>query len=180
MRQLTLGTIRRGRRRAATMMEFVLILPMLLFVTLFTVDMGNVILVNGAMQDTAYSAARAGAQVGGGSLLPNGSYPCGTRSSAGPCTRGASYEAFRAAVDNVPGYTADKLGNVQMRILTGGKCVASATPTRADNHVTVSVEYTQRLMTPGLALLMSVTGSDIDDGRWRMSVTASSRCEVVR
>ena len=89
--------------RGATMMEFVLILPVLLFVTLFTIDMGNVILTNGAMQDAAYAAARSGAQVGGGALAPEtGTYPC--RKGA-VCTTGVSYNSFRESVEDVPGHS---------------------------------------------------------------------------
>lgn len=171
----------KGRRsRAATMMEFVLILPLMLFVILFTVDMGNVILVNGAMQDTAYSSARAGAQVGGGSLTPDGRYPCGVTNSGTSCNQGASYTAFRSAVANVPGYTSKQLTDVKMQIVTGGKCTATGTSARSDNHVTIKVAYKQKLLTPGLSLLMDWSGSDIDNGAWNMSVVASSRCEVVR
>lgn len=171
----------RRRLRGATMIEFVLILPLMLFVTLFTIDMGNVILVNGAMQDAAYSAARAGAQTGGGSLDPaSGTYPCGTGASAGSCSTGVAYQSFQQAVHNVPGFAADQVSDAQMQILTGGRCAATATPARADNHVTVRVTYSQELLTPGLALLMEITGSDVDDSRWQMSVVASSRCEVVR
>lgn len=174
------GGLRRRRSRAATMMEFVLILPLMLFVVLFTVDMGNVILVNGAMQDAAYSAARAGAQVGGGSLTPDGRYPCGQGASGTSCTQGASYEAFRSSVANVPGYTSKQLSAVSMQIATGGRCAANATAARSDNHVTIRVAYNQKLLTPGLSVLMDWSGSDMEDGAWKMAAVASSRCEVVR
>lgn len=178
MRSLTPGRTR--RRRGATLIEFVLILPLLMFVALFAVDMGNVILVNGAMQDATYTAARAGAQVGGASLMPNGTYPCGTRSSGSSCSSGASYEAFREAATHVPGYASKQISGARMKVLTGGKCVAQATTARSDNHVTIAVTYQQKLITPGLAILMNWSGADIDDGSWNMEVTASSRCEVVR
>lgn len=171
---------RQGRSRAATMMEFVLILPLMLFVVLFTVDMGNVIFVNGTMQDAAYSSARAGAQVGGGSMTTDGRFPCGTTKTSTSCRQGASWTAFNAAVQNVPGYTSKQISGAQMQILTGGKCTAAATPSRSDNHVTVKVTYNHKLLTPGLSVLMSWSGSKIDNGAWAMSVTASSRCEVVR
>jgi hypothetical protein len=180
-RPLTARPARLARRRGATLLEFLLILPLLIFVSLFTVDMGHVILVNGAMQDAAYAAARAGAQVGGGSLDPaTGTFPCGTGASGSTCRTGVSYEAFSAAVGNIPGFASGKVIDPQMRILSGGRCEATANAVRPDNHVTVEVSYSQELITPGLALLMQWSGSRVDDSRWVMSVTATSRCEVVR
>lgn len=180
MKRVTGRTLRR-RGRAATMMEFVLILPFMLFVSLFTVDMGNVVLVNGAMQDVAYSSARAGAQVGGGSLVVHsGTYPCGLQASGAGCRTGVSYDAFAASVAHVPGYASSQVRSAQMQILSGGKCVARASGGRADNHVSVKVTYSQKLLTPGLAILMKWSGSDIDGSDWNMSVVASSRCEIVR
>lgn len=168
------------KSRAATMMEFVLILPLMIFVVLFTVDMGNVILVNGAMQDAAYSAARAGAQVGGGSLTPQGTYPCGTTQTSTTCRQGASWSAFSSALKAIPGHTSNQITDARMQIVTGGRCAARATTARSDNHVTVKVAYNQKLVTPALSTLMSWSGANIDKGAWKISVTASSRCEVVR
>lgn len=184
MRTLTSPALRaslrgRGRRwrRAATMMEFVLILPVLLFVTLFTVDMGNVILTNGAMQDAAYSAARSGAQVGGGGLVPStGRYPCALNVS---CTQGVAYDSFKESVQNVPGFSKKVFDGAKMQLQSGSRCTAAGGSV-PNNHVTVKVTYTQNMVTPGLTWLMSWTGSNVADGKWNMSVTAVSRCEVVR
>lgn len=166
--------------RGSAMVEFVLMLPILVFSIMFIVDMGQVILVNGAMQDVAYSTARAGAQVGGGSLTASGQFPCGTRTTAFGCASGASYTAFQASVKNAPGYANNNVVSPQMRLLSGGRCVANTTRSRADNHVTAQVRYQQKLVTPGLAQLLSASGANIKSGRWEMTVTASSRCEVVR
>lgn len=183
MRTLTRARAEAGARtsrrpRGATMIEFVLILPVLLFVTLFTIDMGNVILTNGAMQDAAYSAARSGAQVGGGALVPStGTFQCTLKTS---CRTGVSYDSFRESVAGVPGYSSKVFTDAKMQLLSGARCTSRAGASVPNNHVTVKVTYTQRMLTPGLTWLMQWTGSDIDDGKWQMSVTAVSRCEVVR
>lgn len=179
MRRLT-HTRSDRRRRGATMMEFVLILPVLLFVTLFTIDMGNVILTNGAMQDAAYSAARSGAQLGGGGLDPaTGKITCALNTQ---CRNGVAYDSFASTMQYVPGHSNQVFTEPRMTLVAGAKCSAGnyQTSSTPNNHVIVKVTYKQKMLTPGLTWLMQWTGSSVDSGVWNMSVTAVSRCEVVR
>ena len=41
-------------RRASTMIEFALILPMFMFLLLFSMDMGHLVLMKGAMEDATF------------------------------------------------------------------------------------------------------------------------------
>lgn len=60
--------LRRNRgtrlRRGAQLLEFLLVLPLMLFVMLFTVDMGRLALAHSAVTEAAFSAARQGGQAG--------------------------------------------------------------------------------------------------------------------
>ena len=167
------------RARGATMLEFVLILPLMLFTILFTVDMGRVILVNGAMHDAAYSAARAGAQVGGGGLhYQSGNNVCQNNTVCPEGSGAVARRAFNAAVEVMPGATMSELAPT-VRVVTGSVC--SASPVHAGNaYVTVSATYSTRLLTPGLAQALAITGGDIQSGRWQSEVVAVARCEIVR
>lgn len=181
MRILSVGRrcLRRGRR-AVSMLEFVILLPLMVFIMLFLIDMGSVVLANGAMQDVAYSASRTGAQVGGGALISNGTYPCGRTTTSFGCGSGASYTAFTDSLKQTPDYVAARTTNPQMRLRSGGKCVAAAVGSRTDNHVSAQVRYQQKLITPGLGALLSAAGATVKNGNWELTVSASSRCEVVR
>ncbi len=54
----------RPARRGTVILEFVIILPLLIFLTFFAVDLGRLILLKGALADATYLAARSGAQYG--------------------------------------------------------------------------------------------------------------------
>lgn len=168
------------RRRAVSMLEFVIVLPTMVFIMMFVIDMGGVVLANGSMQDVAYSASRAGAQVGGGALVSNGTYPCGQRTTSYSCASGASHSAFKNSMKNAPSYVSSNTTKHQVRLLSGGKCVASAVGGRTDNHVTAQVRYEQKLSTPGLPTLLRAAGAKVNGSNWELTVNASSRCEVVR
>lgn len=170
---------RRARRRGATMLEFVLIVPLLMFTILFTVDMGRVILVNGGMHDAAYSAARAGAQVGGGGLhYQSGKNVCQNGTVCAEGSGAVARRAFNSAASTLPGAQLSELAPT-VRITTGSVC--SANPVHAGNaYVTVQATYSTKLLTPGLAQALSITGGDIQSGRWQSEVVAVARCEIVR
>jgi Flp pilus assembly protein TadG len=154
--------LRHRRRRATALLEFVLILPLFLFLTLFIIDASRMLFVKGAMSDVSYRTARAGAVVGG----------------AGTATSGPSRTAFDAAVVEVPG--ADSAERLTLQITRGQTC------TVADPYVAIDVSFRLRLLTPGLAQLLdfstgSTTGSSgaLASGQFEMSSSAIARCEVV-
>lgn len=156
------------------MIEFAFILPIFMFLLLFTIDMGQVILMSGAMQDATFSAARAGAQVGGASVdARTGTTVCGR---TGACSSGSTYRTFARAADQIP-FAATKSAT-KLSIRSGGVC----TTTGADSHVGIDVTYNVRLLTPGLNSMLGLMngtngGKDAD---WAMKATAVARCEIVR
>lgn len=162
---------RNGGRRGVTMLEFVLTLPILMYIIMLILDMGMVIVANGTMQDAAYAAARAGAQVGGASYSQaTNSFPCGAKSAE--CRTGASYNALTATLAQSP---SGRASNPRMAITSGGICTTSS-----DTYVTTKVTYDHKLMTPGLAKLIGWSGGVADGSAWKMTTTGTSRCEVVR
>ena len=177
MRQVYRGRTagRRGWRRAATMIEFAFVLPIFMFLLLFTIDMGQVILMSGAMQDATFSAARAGAQIGGASYdARTGTAVC---ASSGRCSAGSTYRTFQRAVEQIPFASQNTVKGMSIR--HGGTCATRG----ANAYVEVRTSYAVRLATPGLnAMLDVVKGSSASggDGAWAMSATGLARCEVVR
>lgn len=165
---------RRGWKRAATMIEFAFILPIFMFLLLFTIDMGQVILMSGAMQDATFSAVRAGAQVGGASYdARTGVAAC---QATGPCTTGSTYRTFKKATSQIPFAATNTVKG--MSILSGGKCAT----TGANAFVSVRTDYSVKLITPGLnAMLGMIDGATTaGDPAWQLHATAVARCEVVR
>lgn len=148
---------RRGQRRtmAATLLEFVLLLPMVLFLMLFIFDMSRVLMVSGTAQDATYRAARAGAAYGGAD--PDGTQP--------------SREAFNLTLDELPGGS----GVVEPLFVIEAGTVCDL----GDQYVEVRVDYGVDLMSPGLGRFLNImNGEGWSDGGFRMSSSAVARCEV--
>lgn len=179
MRTLTsTGRLRGLPRRAATMLEFALILPMFMFMMMFTLDMGHLVLMSGAMQDATFSAARTGAQVGGagidtratgqGAVCPNGE----------PCKSGSTYRSLMESAAQIPGY--NRLGKVEsMKVVHGAVCLDGA-----NDHVQIKVTYSTDLVTPGLTSLLKMVAADKGPtpnyDHWTLTATGIARCEVIR
>ena len=70
-RGMPLGTGTRVRR-GAQMLEFAMLLPIFMFLIVFTFDMGRLVLTTVALNDVTQQAARSGAQVGGRSAHARG------------------------------------------------------------------------------------------------------------
>lgn len=147
----------RAGRRAATFVEFAIVLPIFVFMMLFTIDMGTVILMSGAMNDSSFSAARAGAQKGGGEL------------------GGVSEATFNEALKQIP-FSATLHETKDFSVVTGKTC------TRNDRIVTVKVTYGLNLITPGLDSMLRVMSNDDTAGIDGFVLTAHgvARCEVYR
>ena len=144
------------RRRGVVMIEFAMILPLFLFLMLFTVDMGRMVLLQAGLQDATQQSARAGAQVGGASISNR------------------SRITFDSAIDAAPGLESGRVS--RFTINSGGTCSAGQT------NVTIDARYSASLITPGLTALLGVfAGQDGQDaGDWSLSATSVARCEVLR
>lgn len=163
------------------MLEFAFVLPILMFVLLFIVDMGHLMLMSGAMQDATFSAARTGAQVGGAAIDANGTgrIVCGGDGANGnPCRAGSTYRSLLDTAQQIPGY--GSLGSMrEMTVVHGAVCRDDGT----NDHVELRTTYRTSLVTPGLGAmlnLMSPGANSSADGEWTLSATAVARCEVIR
>lgn len=171
LRVVKARTSRFKSRRASLLLEFALILPVIMFIILFTVDIGSMVLIHGAMQDATYSSARSGAQVGGAGLDgATGAHVCGK----GPCSLGSTYNSLTTAMSEIPGGS-HLVAFEGMSIVDGDRCTANA----PDNDVVIKVSYKPKLLTPGLPQLIGLFQAKSGD-QWTMTATAVARCEVVR
>lgn len=143
------------KKRGSGLLEFALVLPLFLMLVCFVVDMGRMTFYSAVVHDAAFSAARAGAQVG----------------TAGSASSGASRTAFNNAVDSaIPGGSS----SIQNFVITSGApCAATGT----DAYVTVKGSVNVSLVTPGLYALLNVTSSN---STWALNASSAARCEVVR
>jgi Flp pilus assembly protein TadG len=154
---------RRTRRRGVTLIEFAFVLPILLFLMAFMVDMGRLLMVSHAMQEATYRSARAGAIAGGANI------------SAG-ANQSVSREAFDRALSEIPG--ADQVsGPPTLLVDSGGLCTKEG----QNQFVTVSTTYNVRLLTPGLGTLLTIAGGDGAQvsASYNLKATSLSRCEVL-
>ena len=149
-------TRRNARRRGAVMLEFVLVLPMFLFLVFFTVDMGRMTMLSGMLSDSAYIAARAGAQHG-------------TRNIAG---RDVIAEALTNVEENMPSFGAEE--PMELNVL-------NSTCTGPQSHVEVEVSKRVEFITPGLGTLLGMPGGGGEDfDAWTLRSRATVLCEVSR
>jgi Flp pilus assembly protein TadG len=139
------------------MIEFAMVLPLFLFILLFTVDMGRMVLLQAALQDATQQAARSGAQVGGANKNGN-----------------KSQTTFNEAVSNAPGMTTSRIS--EFSVLAGSSCTAF------QPNVTIRTAYQADFVTPGLSTLLGVfTGDERGpEADWTLRATSVARCEVLR
>lgn len=143
-----------------------MILPMFLFMCLFAVDLGQMVLMSGALQDSAFVSARKGAQSGAPGLHRSGN----------------AYRGFEEALVGIPGADIDRVTNFEAAATSSGTSGAvSGSPvcTSSTPWVQVRVSYRQPLITPGLGSLIGLAGGPSNES-WVLTQTAVARCEVVR
>lgn len=147
------------RRRGAQMLEFAIVLPIVLFMLTFMLDMGRMVLISGVLQDATQVAARSGAQVGG----------------AGSPTTGPAREALDQSLDDYPGVEAETTHSFVIE--SGERCRTTGT----NRHVAIQVNYPVDFITPGLTMFLNMMdGEDrAPEGAWLLRATAVSRCEIV-
>lgn len=154
----------KNRPRGAQLVEFALVLPIFLFLILFSIDMGRMVFYSGVVHDAAFTSARAGAQVG----------------AAGSSAKGASRDAYFDAISQVPGNgDADTIATFSVE--RGASCDRS--PTSPNRFVQVRGTLSVEFITPGMRTLLTIGGNGerFDDlGAWTLPATGIARCEVVR
>jgi hypothetical protein len=171
------------------MIEFALILPIFMFMIMFTLDMGKMVLMSGAMQDATFSAARTGAQLGGAGLDPTSTSGGQICNNGSTCDSSLTYSSLLETAQQIPGY-GGKCSDVAAGSSLG--CLRDMTIERgavcADNpdndHVAIRARYSTTVTTPFLLSLMDMFSdgrdSRVQDGKWTLYATAVARCEVIR
>lgn len=175
----SLGTVARRRRRgplgrAATLLEFTMVIPIFIFMMLFSVDMGMLMLTSGAVNDAAFSAARAGAQAGGGGYDPSSQgFVCGNGPCAGSVSSEAAFDSAMQAPLSEEIWTYDEDG---FRIVSGAECRNGG----EDAYVTVTLPYRVNMFTPGLAAMLGMVNEGSAGDEFKLVATGVARCEIYR
>ena len=149
----------RTRRRGGVLLEFVLILPLFLYLTLMSFDVGRLMVTYGALTDSAYVAARSAAQVG-----------ADTKAMA----EGVAGPAFDQAISGVPG-----ISGAAVKVVDTGFCSSASGKERP--YIEVQATSTVRLMSPGMGRLASALSSEDaakQSNGLQMASTAQVLCEV--
>jgi len=139
-------------------LEFGILLPLVLFITVFAIDLGRLIWLGAAVQDAAYQSAQTGAQVGG-ACLPTGN--CDQSSLA--------RQSYNQAISAIPG--AASPSTISWHPTTGQVC----TSTGSNSNVTIVAGYPMTFLTPGLDTIMKV----IVGPNPQIVAMGVARCEVV-
>jgi len=144
-----------GWRRGAQFIEFAFILPLFLFLVLFVVDAGRMLLLRAELQDYLFSAARSSAQVGYTTgLNGKGTY---------------AYDNFVSNVGEAPLMSTGNIASFDDQYQGGALLCSNAKP-----YVKLHATYSANLITPGLGSLLNLANSG---SSWSLSASAVARCE---
>jgi hypothetical protein len=134
------------------MVEFALILPLFLFLSLFAIEAGRLMLIRAELQDATQQAARSGAQVGGGTVRVAGQI----------WSRRAFDSALTNSAMNLDPATASYV------VRAGSRCTPS------DRFVTINATIPPPpSIIPGLYAII-----DAANPNWNISATSTALCEV--
>lgn len=159
------------RPRAASFLEFVLLLPFLVAIMMLTLDVGRVVLAISTLQDASSAAARASARVGYAGDVPAAA-DC---RSLSPAPQDIAYDTFCRSVLGMPvgDITGFRILEPRAKTALGHTCDSSDSESR---FVRVVSEASFLPLTPGLSIL--VEGGF--QGRLTLAATSVARCEVAR
>ena len=157
----------KSKYKASLILEFTLILPFILLLITFSIDMGRTVMTSTGLHDSASIAARAGARQG----------IVGSYSSSSPCkdnylSMGPVYSAFCQSVNSLPGLTADTFTIVTPSSPTCKR--NNGDPTNPELYITVRATAHVDYLTPGLNVLLNTGLGD----KSNVSVTGVAKCEV--
>jgi Flp pilus assembly protein TadG len=176
--------MRKRRRRASVMLEFALVLPFMLYMLAFTLDMGRMIYASHAAQTAITDAARQSAVFGaaGGDgnsdadpLIDRAAVIATCNASTTNCRM--ALHATQQALASTPGgkmLTSWTLSVAEDAALKLGRVCTSATPA-----VKLRLAYDVNWLTPGMDKLLSIGNESAAVlGPQSFSASATMRCEV--
>lgn len=149
------------RSRGAGMLEFALILPIFIFMCLFVIDVGHVMLMSATAQDGAFVAARTVAQNGGND-----------GGGTGNAHSGLAWDSFSDTMNGAPAVTDEQLNKAYFAVTSGNQCASSGW----NSYVRVKASMTVPLLTPGMWHLIGAAGNP---NGWTITARGMARCEIV-
>lgn len=151
------------RKKGGPLIEFVLVLPLMLFLFVLIFDIGRFTMANTAISDAASVGARAGARIG----APGGG--TGNCTSLGPVSNVSYRAACEAARNFQVGW---KVQNVRIERPNGGICRIG------DPYVIVEVTGEMSYFNPLFSGLAILSPGGYNFGA--ITQKGIARCEVVR
>lgn len=148
------------------MFEFALLVPLVMFLIAFTIDMGRIVSISSTLYDATSVAARAGARVGYSGLMPEKNICKNVISNSAP-----SYHAFCEAYRPIAGAELITVAVISPLSEDGiGSCASNS---HSNSFVTIRSTAKVDLLTPGLESLLTAIrkGSQI-------STIAAAKCEI--
>lgn len=167
--------MRRKKRRAAAMIEFVIVFPIAMAFLMLSFDIGRVYMTANSLQLATSRAARAGAVYGAAGREPsNQSRPCVSHNGAIRDDY-VVLDTFCSTLYGLPGGVSIVNGTTKLRI--SGGVGDSQVCSKNSNIIKVEATVSVVSMVPGANELLP--GGRALPGSWPVSLQSAATCEVV-
>ena len=168
----------RGRRRAATMLEFVFVFPILMVITTLTLDVGRLYMAVNSVQYATSYAVRQGAVYGqAGQNVDSTIGLCSGITSGSTINNNYRVrDAFCIKLADLPG-GAVVLPYVSTFSIVGGDGTGAQQCSKANPFIKLQIKTRVPSIAPGIDALLG-SGGSITSG-WPVSMTAIAKCEIV-
>ena len=168
----------RRRTRAATMLEFVFVFPILMVITTLTLDVGRLYMAVNSVQYATSYAVRQGAVYGqAGQKVDSTTSLCsGVTPSSAIDNDYRVRDAFCIKLADLPG-GAVVLPYVSNFSIVGGDGTGKQQCSKANPFIKLQIKTRVPSIAPGIDALLGSEGSIT--GGWPVSMTAIAKCEVV-
>lgn len=149
-------------RRGAQLLEVTLVLPPLIVLALFAMDVSRTLLAEAVVEEAAYSALREASLRGDPHAI-----------AVGSGGRTVTQHRFEQVLDGAPVDQQVRSTAVANLVVNGG-CGAN------QYHITAETVFSTPVLTPGLGPIVSYFSNNHGGGsnQWGRYVDASVRCEV--
>lgn len=164
----------RKKLKAGQLLEFTLLIPMVVLLMTFSIDMGRLVVANTSLRDATAVSARAGARVGYAGIVPNPSN-CSNDSSAS-----ISYHAFCQDATLLMGAEIKSYEVLTPKYGAENYCVYNGGVNSSTNmYITVRAKADMTFLTPGLSQAFRLSKSLINSTT-TLEAIGVARCEVSR
>jgi hypothetical protein len=161
--------------KAGQLLEFTLLMPMVVLLMTFSVDMGRLVVASTSLRDAAGISARAGARVGYAGFVPTPSNCSNDSNSAS-----VSYHAFCQDATMLMGAKVTSFQVLTPNYGSDYYCIYNNGLNDTTNmYITVKATARMDFLTPGLASALKLSNGTIDSYS-DISASGAARCEVSR